>query len=179
VFWNESAACLYDVVNGDDRDASIRPNQIFAVALPFPLLTGDRAGKVLQKVEQQLLTPFGLRSLSRDDPRYAPSYSGGPAERDRVYHQGTVWSWLLGPYLTALVRVRGESGKAAARQILDAFEPHLRQAGIGGISEIFDAEPPFTPRGCMTQAWSVAEILRAAVEDAGLEWIPMKEEGRT
>lgn len=179
VFWNGNKQCLYDAVDGDRNDASIRPNQIFALSLPFPLLEGDAAEKVLGIVEARLLTPVGLRSLDPSDSRYAPSYSGGPADRDRVYHQGTVWSWLLGPYLTALVRVRGDEGRREARRILAGFEPHLRDAGIGGISEIFDAEPPFAPRGCITQAWSVGEILRAAVEDAGLPWHPIETERAT
>ncbi|HUP50688.1 MAG TPA: amylo-alpha-1,6-glucosidase [Thermoanaerobaculia bacterium] len=179
VFWNAGEECLYDAVDGENRDASIRPNQIFTISLPFPLLSGELAAKVLWKVEDRLLTPVGLRSLAREDPRYAPAYRGGPRDRDRVYHQGTVWSWLLGPYLTALVRVRGEEGRLDARRILAGFEPHLRDAGIGGISEIFDAEPPFAPRGCITQAWSVAEILRAAVEDAGISRNPISAERTT
>lgn len=165
-FWNEEAGGLYDVVTEDANDASVRPNQIFALSLPFPLLEGERAARLLSLVESKLLTPRGLRTLSADDPRYRPIYIGGPLERDGAYHQGTVWPWLLGPYITALVRVRGEEGKRQGRKILEGFAPHLAEAGIGTVSEIFDADPPHAPRGCPAQAWSVAELLRAAVEIA-------------
>jgi predicted glycogen debranching enzyme len=167
-FWNEESGGLYDVINENGNDASIRPNQIFALSLPFPLLEGERAERLLSLVESKLLTPRGLRTLSADDPRYRPIYIGGPLERDGAYHQGTVWPWLLGPYITALVRVRGEEGKRQGREILKAFAPHLAEAGIGTVSEIFDADPPHAPRGCPAQAWSVAELLRAAVE-VGME----------
>ncbi len=163
-FWNEEAGGLYDVIHQEGQDASVRPNQIFALSLPFPLLEGKRAERLLALVESKLLTPRGLRTLSADDPRYRPIYIGGPLERDGAYHQGTVWPWLLGPYLTALVRLGGESGKRQGRKILEEFAPHLAEAGIGTVSEIFDAEPPHAPRGCPAQAWSVAELLRAAVE---------------
>jgi len=169
LFWNEPAGCLHDVVEpGGAADASLRPNQLLALSLPFPLLEGARAESILRVVERRLLTPVGLRTLSPDDPRYCPRYGGGPGERDAAYHQGTVWSWLLGPYLTALVRVRGEAGREQAREVLARFAAHLGEAGVGSISEIFDAEPPHAPRGCIAQAWSVAEVLRAAVDDARL-----------
>jgi predicted glycogen debranching enzyme len=172
LFWNEAASCLYDVVNGDERDASIRPNQIFAISLPHPLIDGAAAASVLGVVEERLLTPVGLRTLAADDPRFVPIYLGGPAERDGAYHQGTVWSWLLGPYITALVRVRGEAGIADGLKILAGLEPHLDEVCVGSISEIFDGAPPHAPRGCIAQAWSVGEILRAATEDLRL---PSKE----
>ena len=167
VFWNEKNGSLYDVVRPDERDASIRPNQIFAISLPHPLLEGADAENVLRIVEQNLLTPRGLRSLSPEDPRFIGTYIGGPRERDAAYHQGTVWSWLLGPYITALVRFRGEAGIAEGRRILKAFQPHLEESCIGTISEIFDGSSPYAPRGCAAQAWSVGEILRAAVEMGG------------
>ncbi|HEV7667952.1 MAG TPA: amylo-alpha-1,6-glucosidase [Thermoanaerobaculia bacterium] len=167
-FWNEEAGGLFDVVDGNWRDASVRPNQIFALSLPFPLLERERAARMLAQVETKLLTPRGLRTLSADDPRYRPVYLGGPLERDGAYHQGTVWPWLLGPYISALVRVRGEEGKRQGREILEKFAPHLAEAGIGTVSEIFDAEPPHAPRGCPAQAWSVGELLRVAVEVSGL-----------
>jgi predicted glycogen debranching enzyme len=170
LFWNEAAGCLYDVVNGDERDASLRPNQIFAISLPYPLIEGPAAASVLGVVEDRLLTPFGLRTLAPDDPRYAPMCVGDPAERDRAYHQGTVWSWLLGPYLTALVRIRGQAGIAEGLRILAGLEPHLDEVCVGSISEIFDGSPPHAPRGCIAQAWSVGEILRAATEDLRLRW---------
>jgi glycogen debranching enzyme len=118
---------------------------------------------ILKIVEAKLLTPRGLRTLAPEDPRYCPRYAGGPAERDGAYHQGTVWPWLLGPYVDALLRVRGETGREAARAVLAEFAPHLREAGIGTISEVFDAEAPHLPGGCIAQAWSVSELLRAAL----------------
>jgi predicted glycogen debranching enzyme len=164
-FWNEKVGGLYDYVEGDYRDDAIRPNQIFALSLPFPLLQGARAESVLQLVEETLYTPVGLRSLSPDHPAYRPHYGGDQLMRDSAYHQGTVWSWLLGPYVTALVIVRGNKARKQARNILEAVTLHLNDAGIGTISEIFEAEPPHCPRGCMAQAWSVGEVLRAWIED--------------
>ncbi len=163
-FWNPSTGCLYDHADGDYRDAAIRPNQIFALSLPYPLLEGARAASVLDVVERHLYTPKGLRSLSPFDPAYRPRYGGGPVERDGAYHQGTVWSWLLGPLADAIVSVEGEKGLVRARQILQGVRPHLAEAGIGTISEIFDAEPPNVPRGCIAQAWSVGELLRGLSE---------------
>jgi glycogen debranching enzyme len=128
-------------------------------------LEGEKAKKVLQIIEDHLLTPFGLRSLAPQDPKYRPLYSGNSYQRDSAYHQGTVWSWLLGPYLTALIRLYGHSGKDRAKKILEGFKPHFEDAGVGTISEIFDAETPHTSRGCIAQAWSVAELLRAYLED--------------
>ncbi|HEX3528834.1 MAG TPA: amylo-alpha-1,6-glucosidase [Thermoanaerobaculia bacterium] len=167
LFWNEAAGFLYDNVQDSGSDASLRPNQLLALSLPFPLVTGARAERILHAVEAKLLTPVGLRTLAPDDPAYRPRCTGSPPERDGAYHQGTVWPWLLGPYLTALVRVRGEEGRRQGRELLAAFAPHLGEAGLGSVSEIFDSDPPHAPRGCIAQAWSVAEILRAAVEDLG------------
>ena len=115
---------------------------------------------MLAVIEAKLLTPFGLRSLAPDDPSYRGRYEGGPAERDAAYHQGTVWSWLLGPYCDALVRLGGAPGKSKARKAIAALAPHLREAGLGTISEIFDGDAPHAPRGCPAQAWSVGEALR-------------------
>jgi predicted glycogen debranching enzyme len=168
VFWNADTGYLYDCIDGEGRDASLRPNQIFALALPFPLLGGERAESVLRTVEAKLLTPRGLRTLAADDPRYRGICAGSAAERDAAYHQGTVWPWLLGPYLTALVRLRGEAGRAKGRELLAGFAPHLGEAGLGTVSEIFDGDAPHAPRGAIAQAWSVAELLRAAVEDLRL-----------
>ena len=161
-FWNEDEECLYDVVQNGSRDASIRPNQIFAASLPHSMLDADRAAKVVAKVEHELLTPVGLRSLAQTDPRYCPIYTGSPFERDSAYHQGTVWAWLIGPFVDAYRRVNGDGEQTETRvtEILSGFEAHLFEAGIGQISEIFDAEPPHQPRGCFAQAWSVAEVLR-------------------
>ncbi len=164
-FWNEEAGCLFDVVNGAERDAAIRPNQIFAVSLPHTMLTQARAKQVVAAVERELLTPYGLRSLAPGDPQYCPRYEGDIHSRDGAYHQGTVWTWLLGPFITAYLKVNRNSAKARkqARAWLQVFEGHLREAGLGQVSEIFDAEAPHQPRGCVAQAWSVAELLRVAV----------------
>jgi predicted glycogen debranching enzyme len=163
-YWNDKAGCCFDVLA--PSDSSIRPNQLLALSLPFPLFEGERAEQILAVCESQLLTPRGLRSLSPRDPRYKGRIDGDQRSRDSAYHQGTVWSWLLGPYITALCRIRGERGRAQARAVLDGFLPHLREeAGIGTISEIFDGDAPHHPRGCIAQAWSVAELLRAYVED--------------
>jgi predicted glycogen debranching enzyme len=166
-FWNESTGCLYDVVNGGDKDPSLRPNQIFALSLPHELLPQRQALSVLKAIEQKLLTPVGLRSLAPGSPNYHPHYEGNVHSRDGAYHQGTVWAWLLGPYITALTRLRGDTGREKARAMVEALGQHLGQSGLGTIAEIFDAEPPFTPRGCIAQAWSVGEILRACREDLG------------
>jgi predicted glycogen debranching enzyme len=161
-FWDNGIGCLSDVVGEDGAvDASIRPNQIFALSMPHPLLSKTRARRVLGVVEAHLLTPFGLRSLSRGDPAYRPNYAGDSQSRDSAYHQGTVWSWLLGPYITALVRYRGDDGRVQARRIIESFERHLGEACLGSVSEIFDGDPPHAPRGAVAQAWSVAELLRA------------------
>jgi predicted glycogen debranching enzyme len=167
LFWNEKLGCLYDVVNGCPPDPSIRPNQIFAVSLPHSMLPQDRARSVVEKVEEHLLTPFGLRSLAPSDPQYRGCYTGGPTERDGAYHQGTVWPWLLGPFITAYVKVNGrsEEAKRQAQTWLSPLESHLAEAGLGHISEIFEGDAPHRPRGCIAQAWSVAEILRAYFED--------------
>jgi predicted glycogen debranching enzyme len=166
LFWSDELGYLYDYVDGEYRDPGLRPNQIFALHLPFPLLEGERAKQVLSIIEEKLYTPFGLRSLSPDDPNYRANYGGDQFSRDSAYHQGTVWSWLLGPYVTALVRFFGiAAGREKAVQVVNNILPQLREACIGNVSEIFDAEPPHTPRGAVGQAWSVAELLRAYMED--------------
>jgi len=167
LFWNEEAGCLYDVVTGDRRGASIRPNQIFAVSLPHTMLSRDKANCVVGVVERDLLTPYGLRSLARSDPQYRGRYEGNQWSRDGAYHQGTVWAWLMGPFIAAYVKVNGRTQKARekAARLLAGFREHLSEAGLGQVSEIFDGDAPHRPRGCIAQAWSVAELLRAAVED--------------
>jgi predicted glycogen debranching enzyme len=167
-FWNESAGCLHDVVSADGPDSSIRPNQIFAVSLPYPLLSNDQARRVIDVVEWELLTPFGLRTLSPRDPRYRGRYEGDPRARDGAYHQGTVWPWLLGPFLSAYVKVHGSTAEARRRadQFLDPLRAHLWEAGLGQISEVFDGDAPHRPGGCFAQAWSVAEVLRTYIEGA-------------
>ena len=171
LFWNEEAGCLYDVVNGEERDGSIRPNQIFAVSLANSMISKGRAASILRVVERELLTPRGLRTLSPSDPRYIGRYQGDPRSRDGAYHQGTVWPWLMGGYLTAYVKTFGEkTGREVAAEWLTNFDEHLSEACLGQVSEIFDGDAPFTPRGCVAQAWSVAELLRAAVEQV---YIPL------
>jgi glycogen debranching enzyme len=159
-FWNAETGCLFDVVDGDRRDASIRPNQVLALSLPYPLLPKDKARAVLSVIEEKLLTPYGLRSLAPEDPAYRGRYEGDPSVRDVSYHQGTVWSWLLGPYADALIKTGGAVGKAKARKAIERLTPHLQEAGLGTISEIFDGDAPHAPRGCPAQAWSVGEVLR-------------------
>ena len=175
LFWNESMECLYDVTNGAPSDPSIRPNQIFAVSLTHSMLSSERAKSVVQKVQEHLLTPYGLRSLAPTDPQYRGRYTGSPVERDGAYHQGTVWPWLLGPFVTAYVKVNGGSAIARrqASEWLAPLREHLTDGGLGHISEIFDGDAPQPPRGCIAQAWSVAEILRAYVEDVkGIHPVP-------
>jgi predicted glycogen debranching enzyme len=166
-FWNADAGCLYDVVGGEHRDAAIRPNQIFAVSLHHGMLPAKKQRQIVELVERELLTPLGLRSLSPSDPSYRPHYEGGVVERDSAYHQGTVWPWLIGPYISAYVRVhkRSKEARRQAELLLQAFDSHLKTAALGQISEIADADSPYEPRGCVAQAWSIGELLRAAVED--------------
>jgi predicted glycogen debranching enzyme len=173
VFWNSASGSLYDVVDGDVRDASLRPNQIFAVSLAHSMLDGRRAKAVVETVERELLTPRGLRTLDTKDPRYRGRYIGDPMSRDTAYHQGTVWPWLIGPFFTAWLKIRGSNQESRARvkAWLAEFDQHLTEAGVGQVSEIFDGDPPFAPRGCMAQAWSVAELLRIATSIQGGEII--------
>ncbi|MEP6820274.1 MAG: amylo-alpha-1,6-glucosidase [bacterium] len=165
LFWNEETGCLYDVANGDMRDGAIRPNQVLAISLTNSMVSKEKAESILRVVERELLTPRGLRTLSPTDTNYIATYEGDPRHRDGAYHQGTVWPWLMGPYITACVRTFGESGRQAAADWLEQFGEHLSEACLGQVSEIFDGDAPHNPRGCVAQAWSVAELLRAAVED--------------
>jgi predicted glycogen debranching enzyme len=167
LFWNEKTGCLYDVVNGGPPDPAIRPNQILAVSLPHSMLSPERAQAVVERVREHLLTPYGLRSLAPSDPQYRGRYSGGPVERDGAYHQGTVWPWLMGPFVTAYVKVNGgtESARIQAAELLAPLQKHLTDAGLGHISEILEGDAPHRPCGCIAQAWSVAEALRCYVED--------------
>ena len=162
VFWNEAEQCLFDVVENGHRDGSIRPKQIFAVSLPFSMLDAERSRKVLEKVQSELLTPVGVRSLSPSDKNYCGVYKGSPFERDLAYHQGTVWAWLLGPFVDAYRKINGtgERSENKVSGLLSAFKTHLSEDGVGQISEIFDGDAPHMPRGCFAQAWSVAEVLR-------------------
>jgi predicted glycogen debranching enzyme len=167
-FWNERRQMLFDVIDDNHVpgacDSACRPNQVFAAGgLPFSLLSGDRARRVIEAVERELWTPLGLRSLEPAHLAYARRYEGGVFERDGAYHQGTVWPWLIGPFVEAWVKLRGSTpeAKSVARQRF--FEPlvaHLTRAGLGHVSEIADAEAPHTPRGCPFQAWSLSELVR-------------------
>jgi predicted glycogen debranching enzyme len=163
-FWCEEIGHLYDVVDGEQGDdPACRPNQIFAIALPHPVLDSSRWKPVVEVVRERLLTPLGLRSLAPDHPEYKSRYYGDLRARDAAYHQGTVWAWLIGPFVDAWLRLNPDD-RAGAHAFLNGFVPHLQDACLGSISEIFDAEAPFTPRGCIAQAWSVAEVLRAWVK---------------
>ena len=161
-FWNEERACLYDVIDvdgGSSRDASVRPNQILAIALPYCPLPFGQMRAVVETCGRELLTSYGLRSLSPADPGYIGIYAGDPWQRDAAYHMGTVWSWLLGPFARAHFRVYEDA--RLAQSLLDPIAQHVDSACMGSISEIFDGDAPHTARGCFAQAWSVAEILRS------------------
>jgi predicted glycogen debranching enzyme len=167
-FWYEEGGYLYDVVDAESggNDAACRPNQVFAISLEHPVLDRARWAPVMDVVQKRLLTPVGLRSLAPGHPDYKPKYYGDLRARDAAYHQGTVWAWLIGPFVDAWLKLHpGEI--AQARTFLQGFVPHLGEACIGSISEIFDAEPPYTPRGCVAQAWSVAEALRCWLKTRG------------
>lgn len=163
-FWNAERGFLYDVLGPDGASSQIRPNQLFAISLPFSLLNAGQSKQVLQTVTSALLTPYGLRSLAADDLQYKSVYGGDPWYRDSAYHQGTVWPYLIGPYIDALIRVQGDEGKRVAAQWMRTFMAHLDDEGIGSLSEIFDGDEPHFPRGCFAQAWSVAEVLRVITE---------------
>jgi glycogen debranching enzyme len=168
-FWNADAACLYDVVDADHVagrvDRSIRPNQIFAVGgLPDAIVENDRAASIVKVVERELLTPMGLRTLAPGDPSYRGRYEGGVSGRDALYHQGTVWPWLIGPFVDAWLRVHRDDAaqrEAARRRFLAPLLDHLAVAGLGHVSEIADGDAPHAPRGCPFQAWSLGELIRS------------------
>jgi predicted glycogen debranching enzyme len=176
-FWYEEGGYLYDVVDGEQGDdVSFRPNQIFAFSLDHPVLDPARWKAVLEGVQAKLLTPVGLRSLAPGHPDYKATYDGDLRSRDAAYHQGTVWGWLIGPFIDAWLKVYPYD-VTGARKLLAGFEPHLNEAGLGSISEVFDAEPPFHPRGCIAQAWSVAEVLRSWIKTAPAGQPPAKAKG--
>jgi len=160
-FWNAERACCYDVIDtpGIGNDASLRPNQIFAVSLPASLLSNEQQKSIIAACAQHLLTSHGLRSLAPGEPGYTGHYGGGPRDRDAAYHQGAVWGWLLGPFALAHYRVYRD--RDAALRFLEPLGRQIYAGGLGTLSEIFDGDAPFTPRGCIAQAWTVAEVLRA------------------
>jgi len=161
LFWNPRARCLYDCIRPDGAaDPSVRPNQVFAVGLPHAPLAGERARAVVRAVREKLLTPRGLRTLAPNDPAYRGRYAGGADERDAAYHQGTVWPWLLGPYVDAAFAVEDpRCARGEAQQILDGLLDSMEEAGLGQIGEVFDGDPPHRPGGCIAQAWSVAAAI--------------------
>ncbi|MBN1755075.1 glycogen debranching enzyme family protein [bacterium] len=163
-FWNSAKGCLYDIYRPEGGDPSIRPNQLFALGLPYSCISTDKALLVLETVAQHLVTPFGLRTLSPEDPRYNADYRGDPGRRDHAYHQGTIWPWLTGIYVDALLAFR-EDKKRVKIEVLDRFknlwETHLEQYGVFHISEIFNPNRPHTAKGCIAQAWSMGELIRA------------------
>jgi len=168
-FWYAEGGYLYDVVDGPaGDDPACRPNQILAFSLDYPVLDNVHWEPVLRVVQDRLLTPVGLRTLAPGHPDYKPKYHGDLRARDAAYHQGTVWAWLIGPFVDAWLRVHPKDRRGASA-FLAGFEAHLNEACIGTISEIFDAEAPYAPRGTAAQAWSVAEVLRALVATADAE----------
>ncbi len=168
-FWNKQKRCLYDVAGPSGPDASLRPNQIIAASLDFPVVYPEKAELIVDLVQRELLTPFGLRTLPRSDPNYRKFYGGTRPNRDRAYHNGTVWPWLLGPFTTAFLKSKGNEPDRrdfALRNFIEPlFSTQVFQAGLGTVSEVFDGDQPHKPGGCISQAWSVAEPLRAYVED--------------
>jgi predicted glycogen debranching enzyme len=165
-FWSPSAGYLFDVVDGEHGDdAACRPNQVLAISLDYPVLDQARWAAVVQVVQDRLLTPAGLRSLAPGHPDYKPKYYGDLRSRDAAYHQGTVWAWLIGPFVDAWLKVHPHD-RPGARRLLEGFDAHLSEACVGSISEIFDADDPYVPRGCIAQAWSVAEVLRCLLKTA-------------
>lgn len=166
-FWYEEEHYLYDVIDGESgkNDSACRPNQLLAISLKYPVLRSEHWSYVLEVVRERLLTPYGLRSLDPKHPDYKSRYDGDLRARDAAYHQGTVWAWLIGPFIDAWLKVYPQD-KEGARRFLIGFETHLGDAGVGSISEVFDAIDPFTPRGCIAQAWSVAEVLRSWIKTA-------------
>ena len=163
LFWYEEGKYLYDVIDENGNpDSTLRPNQLFAISLPYPLIEKEKASAVLKIVTEKLYTPVGLKSLTPDDLHYVGIYGGDAFKRDSSYHEGTVWSWLLGPYVDAIMKVQGTRGKA--QEVINDFKYHLSEGCIGSVSEIMDADGNHHPRGCIAQAWGVAEVLRVIKE---------------
>ena len=173
-FWFAEGNFLYDVIDENGNpDHSLRPNQLLAISLPYSLVAGERALAIMKIIQEQLYTPVGLRSLPQTSPGYVHEYGGDAYRRDSAYHQGTVWSWLLGPYIDALVKSGFPQNEI--KKVIDDFSYHLNEGCFGSVSEIFDADPPHHPRGCVAQAWGVGEILRA-IKDHGLYTIAVQKE---
>jgi len=168
-FLNTEKNCFFDVLSESGPDASVRPNQIIAASVDFRMLDSHQSKQIIDIVTQELLTPFGLRTLERNDPNYKGTCSGGRWSRDQAYHNGTVWPWLLGPFTTAYQKTRDPTTKHLEFSLKSFIEPlftrQISQAGLGTVNEIYDGDAPHKPRGCISQAWSIAEPLRAYVED--------------
>jgi len=168
-FWNPERHCLFDVVGDFGADAALRPNQVIAATLDFTMLDKAKSEQVVDVVQRELLTPCGLRTLARNDPHYRGVYFGDRRGRDQAYHNGTVWAWLLGPFTTAFLKAKGQGDYwveyAKKKLLMPLFTQQILQAGLGTVSEVFDGDLPHLPRGCIAQAWSVAEPLRAYVEN--------------
>jgi predicted glycogen debranching enzyme len=166
-FWNEGAQYLFDRVEGRERDASVRPNALIAISLPYEVLEESRFKPVVETAARELYTTYGLRTLAPREPGYRGRFQGPPSERDASYHQGAVWPWLMGPFVTAFVKAHGpsEATKARVNDLLTPFLDHLSEAGVGTVSELFEGDAPHAPRGCPAQAWSVGEILRVLWEE--------------
>jgi len=179
-FWDPKRVFLYDVVPGEQADPSLRPNQVIAVALDFSILDRAIGEKVVETVRRKLWGTYGLKTLPDDNPRYIGEYSGDPNQRGNAYHNGTVWAWLLGPFTTAFLKVKNydESWRRFAFEnfLQPLFREEIFRAGLGTISEIFDGDPPHSPRGCIAQAWSVAEPLRAFIEDVMMKRPPYEQQ---
>jgi predicted glycogen debranching enzyme len=178
-FWNLERNCLFDVITDGQKDSAFRPNQILAASLDFSMLDEAKRSLVVYAVQSKLWCPYGLRTLSPDDPNYVGKYGGDLTQRNRAYHNGTVWPWLLGPFITAFLKTKPEAERrqfALREFLIPFFQKTILDAGLGTISEIYDGDPPHSPSGCIAQAWSVAEPLRALVEDASFKRPPF--EGR-
>jgi len=169
-FWNQKLGCLFDVLEPTGGlDASMRPNQVFAVSLEFTMLGQEKSRKVVDALNRELVTPYGLRTLSLDDPKFIGKCIGDRRSRDKAYHNGTIWPWLLGPYITAYLKVNEYSQQAKKYALENLVVPLLsigiHQGGLGTVNEIYDCDPPNDPHGCISQAWSIGEPLRAYLED--------------
>jgi len=163
IFWYAEGNYLYDVIDQNNKpDSTLRPNQLFAISLPFALIEGEKAEAVFRIVKEKLYTPVGLRSLPPEDVHYVHHYGGDQWHRDSSYHEGTVWSWLLGAYIDSMMKVKHQTSDA--KKVIDDFKYHLNEGCIGQVSEIFDADAPHHSRGCVAQAWGVAEVLRVMKE---------------
>ncbi len=167
VYWNDEKQCLYDCVRENLKDSSVRPNQIFSISLPFQLLSNEKAKKMLEVVKSELLTTFGLRTLSPYDEKFRGYYSGSQLERDSAYHQGTVWAWLIGHFISAYLKIYGKNEEILSyvKEIILPFKSHIFEYGVGSISEIFEGSTPHNSVGCISQAWSVAEVIRILKEE--------------